>query len=130
VPSYFIILILCLEVGCASPPRILGRYELRAVNRDTLPARVTDHPQGAAQIVAGSITLNSDGSYDHRLLFRVRHGARWYTDSAVTVGRYTLQDGAVLLRTTTGDMPAQLAAGSLTINLYGWTYHYRLRERD
>lgn len=130
MPSYFISLILCLEIGCASPPRILGRYELRAVNRDTLPARVTDHPQGAAEIVAGSVTLKPDGSYDHRMLFRVRHEARWYADSAVSSGRYTMQDGAVLLRTATGDMPAQLAAGNLTIDLSGWTYHYRLRGRD
>lgn len=119
-------LLLLACTACMSAPQITGTYELRAVNGAPLPVRAGWVAQGSSELTAGSMTLNSDGTYRHLLLFRVRSQARGeYADSAVNVGTYERRMSTIRMHAPGGDMAAQLAGPVLTLSLGGWNYVFR-----
>ena len=116
---------LSLTCGTTDPS---GVYELRTVKGERLPMRASSHPLGEAHIVGGSVTLNSDGSYQHRIVFRVRDDTLTYADSAVERGRYVSRGAAVDLQTRTGDLRAVIVGDTLAYDLHGWRYEYARRR--
>jgi hypothetical protein len=117
-------------MACSSPVAVPGTYELRAVNGTRLPVRASSHSRGSADIVGGSITLNTDGSYRRRQIFRVRFDTLTYTDSAVHVGRYVPKGATFLLETPSGSMHGRVSDARLTVDLEGWRYQYHLIRAD
>lgn len=128
IPLNTVILALVgVAMACTSRAGVTRTYDLRSVNGQSLPVRASFHSRGSAEIVGGSITLNADGSYQNRLGFRVRYDTLTYADSAVHAGRYVTKGRAIRLDAPSGSMPGHLSDGSLTIDLEGWQYGYRLR---
>jgi hypothetical protein len=119
--------VLGVAIACTSRAAVTGTYDLHSVNGQSLPVRASAHSQGSAEIVGGSITLNTNVTYQNRLLFRVRYDTLTYADSAVHAGRYMTKGAAIRLDTPSGSMHGKLSDGSLTIDLEGWQYGYRIR---
>ncbi|MBI2401788.1 MAG: hypothetical protein HYV20_03420 [Gemmatimonadetes bacterium] len=123
------LLLLAALAGCRSVPQITGTYELRAVNGAPLPVRAGWVAQGSSELTGGSMTLNPDGTYRHRLAFRVRSQARGeYVDSSVNVGTYERRLSTIRFHAPGGDMAAQLAGPNLALSLGGWSYVFRRAE--
>ncbi len=123
--SYRWIAVLAACLGCQSAPQVTGTYQLYAVNGQRLPVRAGWISQGTSQLVAGSITLNPDGTYSHRLLFHVQQLDRDYTDSSLQGGSYALRMSTLTLRAPGGNMSAQVAGSFLTLTMGGWSYVFR-----
>ena len=128
--SYLLSVTLCVAMACAPDPDVAGTYQLRGVSGEALPVWASEHPRGASEIIAGSLILNPDGSYQRRLLLRVQYDTLRYTDSLVERGRYTHDAGAIVLQTGAGDMDARLVGADLTIDLHGWLYQYHRLAAD
>ena len=105
-----------------------GTYRLREVNGLAVPMLATRHARGQAEIIEGAFTLDADGSYRARTLFRVRSDTIVYLDSAVHTGRYTSLGDSLIFRSTPGsrvNAAGQIDGSSLTFRYPGWAFVYR-----
>jgi hypothetical protein len=105
-----------------------GTYRLLEVNGSPLPALGSLHARGQAEIIAGAFTLQADGSYRSRLMFRVTSDTVVYLDSAVHAGRYERERDSLIFRAAGGDQVSaagRLVGSALTFRYPGWTFVYR-----
>jgi hypothetical protein len=105
-----------------------GTYRLQDVNGSPLPALASQHARGQAEIIDGAFTLDTDGSYRARILFRVTSDTVVYLDSATHLGRYASRRDSLIFLAPTGDKvnaEGQLLGPLLTFRYPGWTFVYR-----
>jgi hypothetical protein len=114
--------------ACHDQSGATGTYRLLEVNGSGLPAPGSRHARGEAEIVDGAFTLQPDGSYRSRLMFRVRSDTLVYLDSAVHAGRYVHDRDSLIFRAAGSDQVSaagQLVGSALTFRYPGWTFVYR-----
>lgn len=117
--------LLVLALGCRQVPQITGTYQLAGVNGRALPVQAGHVPGGTSQLVSGSLTLNPDSTYVHRLRFQVHQGDRDYPDSTLQTGDYSRRMSTLTFHTPGGNMSGQVAGTALQLSIGGWTYLFR-----
>jgi hypothetical protein len=125
--AFSVILVLSV-VSCNDRGRAAGTYHLRAVNGSALPALASYHTRGHAEIIDGAYSLETDGSYQARMVFRVRYDTAVYLDSATHTGRYSSKRDSLIFLSGTGDQvnaKGQLLGPLLTFRYPGWVFVYR-----
>lgn len=104
-----------------------GSFTLSTVNGNDLPAVETQSGGNRTEVLSGSVSLKTDGSWTLALTKRLTTAAGTTTNSTQTdSGTWTQNNGAVLLTSNTGAaISGTLFAGVLTLNNQGAIYLFR-----
>jgi hypothetical protein len=125
--AFWVTLVL-IAAGCHDRGGLAGTYHLQEVNGSPLPAPASQNPRGRAEILEGAYTLDTDGSYRARIVFRVTSDTVVYFDSAAHTGRYVSRGDSLIFLAPTGDQvnaEGQLLGPLLTFRYPGWSFVYR-----
>ena len=116
----------CYEEVGGPAPTIFGRYLLRSVDGQAVPAIMTDIPNFKVEIMTGTIFLNNDNTFTDSTEIRRTDGqvARIVTD--VAHGSFVRTGDTIDLSSTRGEHYSMtIADRTLTQNLGGSVLLYR-----
>lgn len=90
--------------GISPGPSHVGRYVLRTINGDPLPAFVTENVVARVEFRGGAVRLNADSTYTDstHVTFTERTGVREVTD--VSRGTYFVRGDSVFFDSTRGEL--------------------------
>jgi hypothetical protein len=93
----------CINDSTSPEQDRTGRYRLRTINGDQLPAFVSDNKVGRIDFTSGTLRLNPDSTYTDStgVRFTYSDGVRNTTD--VSSGRYTIRNDTVIFSSVRGE---------------------------
>jgi hypothetical protein len=106
--------------GPNAPATVAGSYTLRTVNGNALPVILSQDAQQKAELLGGSVTLNSNNTWSGTLSVRVTDltSGVAQTGDAPLGGTYSMSSGALTLTDATNDnaqLSGTISGNTLTI---------------
>lgn len=103
-----------------------GTFTLRTVNGEDLPALVIQQGGSLTEATSGSVSLDSDHSYQRTLTLRTTGSGAAQTTTETESGTWTGSGGAVTLTASGGgQLNGTLFDGALTLTQNGRVFIYR-----
>lgn len=81
---------------------VVGAYSLQTIAGHPLPAVILQDASGKREVIAGTLSLNQDGTFSDVGTIRDSFGGTVVTNSSGDFGTYSLTGAAVILRYTDG----------------------------
>lgn len=111
-----------------APSSISGSYHLTMVDGHVLPFTVLDLGAYHAQVVSGTLTLNSDGTYDLEIGRRIDDSGNVTTGTDRDLGLWSVMDEAITLASTQGGISRTGTVSGDAITLQSSTRVFVLRK--